>query len=182
MLVGIGGLMNFRAISAVLLFSLAVAASSAQRLPPPPPADKAQKTEKAKVHDLVLRAQFVVVMAQREAEMGQQRDAIEYRAIADVEAAVSRWGRYKVVMNRADADLIFSVRRAEAVPFSGRPRIESGSSGDYLAVFDARGPAGSPGSPYWRATQKDGLARGRMSLLKALQDDIEATASARKTP
>jgi hypothetical protein len=168
-----------------LLILVAALPTFAQRVPLPPSDRRPDKQDKVKLPDLVLKAQFVVVLPQRTAELGQQPDPLDYQTVADVEAAVHKWGRYRLVMRVEDADLIFSVRRTGGIAMTGGvPRGDASSStGDYLAVFNARFySSGGPGPAFWRATQRDGLARGKMSLLKALQEDIETSAAARNKP
>ncbi len=181
--------MKYRSLLAMALLALVAIPAPSQRINLPPPEKKPEKKEKARISEFILRAQFVYVMAQREAELGQRPEAFDYQTVVDVEAALRKWDRFKLVMSPQDADLIFSVRRAGGVLGSvvGGPRAETSSSGgDYLAVFDARlarvsSAGASLGSPLWRATQKDGLAKPRMSLLKALEEEM-AGAPAAKTP
>ncbi len=158
----------------------------AQRVPPPPAREKDNKESKV-LPALVAKAQFVMVMSQREADFGQRPDVFDLKAVNDVENAVHKWGRYKLVYRKEDADLIFSVRRAGAsLGPAGAPRPSPGgglgmdyaSEGDYLAVYNAH--TGTSGAKLWSKAQKDGLATPKMPLLQAFQDDVEKSAT--KTP
>jgi len=163
-----------------LLFCTAMPAL-AQRLPPLPPP---QKEGKSTFPTVILRAQFVKVVSQREADLNQEPDLYDYKAVTDLEAALRKWGRYKVVYGKEEADLIFSVRRVSTVPGlgGGPPRrtstgiaTEIASDGDQLAVYN--GHTGAGGAALWRKGQKDGLAPPKMPLLKLFQEEVDAAAA-----
>jgi len=159
-----------------------VAPARAQRLPPLPPA---QKDDKPALSALVVKAQFVMVVSQREADFGKQRDIYDLKVVNDVESAIHKWGRYKLVYRKEDADLIISVRRAGASlgPASGgAPRrtpngigTEYASEGDDLAVYNGR--TGTGGATLWRKGQKDGLAMPKMPLLRLFLEEVDAAAA-----
>jgi hypothetical protein len=150
--------------------------------------------KKPVIPEVITKARYVMVLAQREAEIGQQRDFEDERVIGEAESALAKWGRYKVVYRKDEADLIITVRRAATVTGrigggvggTGNGQRRGGTvigaegaapSGDYVAVFNAR--SGPSGSPLWRKVQKDGLAAPKMPLLKLLEEEVEAAA---KTP
>lgn len=148
--------------------------SYGQRLPPPPAPSSSQKVEKSNVPMMVVKAQFVMVMSQREVEGNQRPDFEDVQTVQDVENAIHKWGRYKLVYRKEDADLVISVRRVSTL----LGRMGAGgtvSSGDYLAVHNARPNISS--STLWRQAQRGGLATPRMPLVKSFQDDVEAAAA-----
>ncbi len=146
------------------------------------------------IPELLVKAQFVMVTSQREEDTGQQRDVEGVQAVADVETALRKWGRYKLVYRKEDADLIVSVRRAASAilrmggSFGGDSRGdrrvgttvggEAATPGDHLAVYDAH--IGTNAPALWRKAQKNGLARPDMPLVKLLQEEVEGASG--KTP
>lgn len=157
-----------------LACTLAIPAA-AQRVPPPP---RKEKENKGTLPALVVKAQFVMVVSQREADFNQERDVLDVKAVMDVENAIMKWGRYRIVTRKEDADLIFSVRRiGDAVASTSRTirRPEIAVDGDHLAVFNAH--TGTDGPALWRKSMKDGLASPKMPLLRALQEEIDAAAA-----
>lgn len=167
-----------------LFILFAILPADAQRLPPNPPPQK-DKAEKSRLPEIIVRAQFVMVVSQREADFSQRPDVIDLKAVGDVEAALSRWGRYKLVYIKQSADLIISVRRAENVVVqlgrgapTGRTPAEYSSEGDHLAVHDAHSGTSSPA--LWRKALKNGLSGRDMPLLKIFREEVEAAAA--KTP
>lgn len=149
----------------------------------------AQAQKKPALSQVIVKAQFVMVMAQREMDFSQRPTSDDMCAVARVEEALLKWDRYKLVSRKEDADLVIAVRRegptmgciAGGVGGSGRPPLGvdvSSSGGDYMAVHMAR-PNISPAS-LWRRTQKDGLAMPKLPLFKAFHDEVEEAAL--KTP
>lgn len=159
------------ALAALLVCGLVPAQGQRRTEHRPLPAEETGR----KLPELVLRAQYVMVVAQREAEMGSRPDVEDYRVVADTEAAIRKWGRYKLVFQKEFADLIISVRRSPAVSRAGGGpgSREAAPQGDILTVFNARtGGVDSP--PLWRKAQAGGLAVPNMPLLKMFREEVEA--------
>ncbi len=77
-------------------------------------------------------------------------------AIANVQDALSRWGRYVIVYSRQDADMVLLVQ--------SRP------TEDVIAAYDAH----HPGADYmWRAMGRNGLQKGETPLVSQLQQAVE---------
>lgn len=185
------GLMK-RVLAGIVFLAFAVAPAFAQRTPGPPPARKTPEKEDNKViAQRLLRARYVMVMAQREADTGRSPDIEDLRTIADVESALRKWNRYMVVYDRQAAELIISVRRQGYVekrtggigggPTRGgtTPTIEmTNPNADYLAVYDAM--VGTQSSPLWRKSMKDGLSRPDFPLLKNFKEEMDE--AAKKNP
>jgi hypothetical protein len=79
------------------------------------------------------------------------------QAIADVQNAIQKWGRYIIVYNPRQADMIIAVQR----------RGE-----DVLAVYD---PRLSHSTYLWRAMSHDGLQPTEMPLFGELRQAVEGT-------
>lgn len=167
--------MKHKAIALAALLVCVLVAVQAQRRTEqrPLPGENSER----KMPELVLRAQYVMVVAQREAEMGSRPDAEDLRVVADTEAAIRKWGRYQLVFQKEAADLILSVRRSSTMAqIGGGPGSrDTAPQGDSLGVFNAR-IGGTGSSPLWRKGQKDGLARPNMPLLKMFREEVEAAA------
>lgn len=113
------------------------------------------------------------------------------RAVADVEQALRKWGRYSITMRPHDSDLIMVVRkgRLAAVNAGGRigadstgrvsrgpvAGVEAGSAEDSLEIYDAR--LGTDTSPLWRRTAADGLKAPDLPLLKEFRKQVEQAAA-----
>jgi len=79
-------------------------------------------------------------------------------AIGNVQRALENWGRYIIVYNPRQADMIVAV--------------QSRGSEDVLAVYD---PHFGVGSTYlWRAMSHGGLDRGEMPIVAQLRQAVEA--------
>ena len=109
------------------------------------------------------------------------------QAIADVQQAMEKWGRYKLVYKAREADLILVVRTGRALEVRGGaqtgsstgPRgsgqsigAETGDPQDTLDVFMAS--QGIDGTPLWRARAEKGLTPPEMSLVKEFRSKVEA--------
>lgn len=82
------------------------------------------KDKKAQLPDYVLRAQTVLVVIDRDA--GEPLDQPNANALAreNVEKALSEWGRFRLVMDGQESDLIISVRTGNNRAV--RPTIKGG--------------------------------------------------------
>lgn len=151
---------------------------------------------------LIVNARYVLVTTYFGDEPANVRvTPADRQAAADVENAIRKWGRYTVVYERKNADLIFLIRKGRIAevqpgisihagsqkptpgqerPNSGVAPILVGDAGDpedMLAVYDAG--LGIDNSPLWRSREADGLNPPEMSLIKELRTKVEAAA---KTP
>jgi hypothetical protein len=99
-----------------------------------------KKTRKPEVPALFNHAQYVYVEAMGGDEFNPRLLPEDRQAIADVEHAIQKWGRYTLTLHRSEADLVFVVRtgrlvtgRANVGIIRGTPPISPGS-----------GPQGNP--------------------------------------
>lgn len=125
------------------------------------------------------------------------------QAIANIYDAVSKWKRYTITINPADADLLIAVRTGRVVSGTGGIRVgaggidpttgrrtstsigpvfgaEVGPPGDYLAVYQA--DDGKEAARLWVGTQHDGLVGKNPPLFKNFKDEVEAAAKKSKKP
>ena len=74
------------------------------------------QTKQDKIPELLLNARFIYI--EPASGDGSIQDpnvsADDRQAIADVTKAMQKWGQYKVVMQRKDADLVMAVRVGRA--------------------------------------------------------------------
>jgi len=119
-------------------------------------------------------------------------------AVADVQQAIEKWGRYKLVYNPSQADLILIVRTGRAAetdaslqqgtrlgPFGtpgGSGRTIGAKSGDWQDTLDVYVPSQDlkTAPPLWRGRAVDGLKAPELRLMKDFQSKVEA--SAKKKP
>ncbi|HEX4486965.1 MAG TPA: hypothetical protein VH088_11890 [Terriglobales bacterium] len=113
------------------------------------------------------------------------------RAVADVETAIQKWGRYTLAHQANDAEIIILVRKGRyAEGLAGihvhggsdqpnttiTPEVnaDGGDPQDMIAVYDAS--MGIDTSPLWRGRERDGLNPPDMQLVKELRAKIEEAA------
>ena len=120
------------------------------------------------------------------------------QAVADVQRAIEKWGRYQLVYAPDEPELILVVRTGRAVEARGGLQkgttvgpgsapggsaqsigAEVGDPQDTLEVFVV--PANIKTSiPIWRSRAVDGLKAPQLRLLKEFREKVEAAAAARK--
>jgi hypothetical protein len=113
------------------------------------------------------------------------------RAVANVETAIQKWGRYTLAHQAGDAEIIILVRKgryAEGLAGvhirggSDQPNttvtpevnVDGGDPQDMISVYDAS--LGIDTSPLWRGRQRDGLEPPDMQLIKDLRKKVEEAA------
>lgn len=104
----------------------------------------------------LINAQYVYVTSYDGDQFDPRLLPEDRAAIANVQDAVQKWGRYTLVYRAQDADMILIVQ--------SRP------SEDVLAVYDAH----IPGSSYmWRAMGREGLQKNETPLVSQLQRAVD---------
>ena len=173
-------------------------------------ASLAVSKDKTPLPKLVVSAQYVLVTTDfgdpAEQPLNPHIMPEDRQAVADVQRAIEKWGKYSIALRRQDADLIIVVRKgrvAEAlvgarVHASSRPSNNPGQpdgnaggtsirpegEGDFgdpqdmIAVYsaDLGNEANSP--PLWRGRRTDGLNPPQMRLIQELRTKVEAAAKA----
>lgn len=105
---------------------------------------------------ILINARYVYVTAYDGDQFDPNLLSEDRQAIASVQDAIQKWGRYVVVYRPQDADMIIAVQKR--------------GSEDVLAVYDARGL----GDTYlWRVMGRGGLDRGELPLFAKLQSAVE---------
>jgi len=110
------------------------------------PLTHAKNKKKQALPDYVLKAQTVVVVVHPDAGEPLTNPTANRRAQDDVERALMKWGRFKLVMDAQTADLVVAVRKGHAAgptvsdsPTDDRPVIYQPSGGD-VRVGGQHGP------------------------------------------
>lgn len=119
------------------------------------------------------------------------------QAIANIYDVLTKWKRYTITINPADADMLIAVRTGRVASGTGGIRVgtggidpttgrrtsssigpvfgaEAGPADDYLAVYQA--DDGREAARLWVATQHDGLVGKNPPLFKNFKDEVEAAA------
>ena len=93
----------------------------------------AKDKKKNSLAELVLRAQYVAVIADPDAGIAVTDIGGNRTARSDVESALEKWGRFKVTTDTTNADLIVVLRKAAK---KGIPTIGGGRPNDQSVIFD----------------------------------------------
>jgi hypothetical protein len=150
--------------------------------------------DKPQLPKLVVSAKYVLVTTYEGDRLSNPRMMPDDRqAVTDVQDAIRKWGRYIVVYQRKDADLIILVRKGRFATALGGVRIHAGSEApspsigttgnadvgdpqDMIALYVAAEGIDSPA--LWRGRQVDGLKPPEMNLIQELRTKVEAAANA----
>lgn len=118
-------------------------------------------------------------------------------AVQNVQDTIQKWGRYKLVYNRREADLILVVRTGRLAEVKGGVQVgtqrvgdttsrshgsaiggEVGDPQDTLEVYMAS--QGINGPPLWRGRAPGGLKAPEMQLVKEFRAKVEAPEKKKK--
>lgn len=122
-------------------------------------------------------------------------------AVQNVQNTIQKWGRYKLVYNRGEADLILVVRTGRLAEVKGGVQVgtttqrqgngtntshgsaesiggEVGDPQDRLEVYMAS--QGINGPPLWRGRAPDGLKAPEMQLVQEFRSKVEASEKKKK--
>lgn len=121
-------------------------------------------------------------------------------AVQNVQDTIQKWGRYKLVYNRGEADLILVVRTGRLAEVKGGVQVstttqrgdgtyrshgsaesiggEVGDPRDMLEVYMAS--QGISGPPLWRGRAADGLKAPGMQLVQEFRSKVEAAEKKKK--
>jgi len=151
--------------------------------------------EKGALSAVVQNATYVLVTTPWGNLFDPRVNPDDRKAAADVQDAIEKWGRYKLVYNLKEAELILVVRTGRAVEVHGGvgvqvgsttgPRgsaksvgAETGDPQDTLEVYMAS--QGISGVPLWRSRAASGLKPPEMLLVQEFRSKVEA--SGKKKP
>ncbi|HSE48335.1 MAG TPA: hypothetical protein VLA96_03920 [Terriglobales bacterium] len=173
-----------RALRVLLVLACGVALASA--------GNKDKKKVKTPVPALVTQAQYVYLTSYDGPETSFGVSPADRQALATVQDAIRKWGKYRVTLRQQDADLILLVRAGRTLDArvgggvhtgSDRPttttgpntRVEVSSSGleDELAVYQRA--AGLNSAPLWRGLMANGLQAPAPALVEKLRAAVEET-------
>jgi hypothetical protein len=133
-------------ISIFFLACLALAAPEKENVPPFP--------------GTLINARYVYVTSYDGDQFNPAVLPQDRRAIANVQNALEKWGKFTIVYNPKEADMVLLVL--------SRP------SEDVLAVYDAHG--WPKGDYLWRVSGREGLQKGETPLVTQLRKAFEKTA------
>lgn len=153
------------------------------------PALKAK--EETPIPAIITNATYVLVTTYSGDVFSPNVSPEDRQAVGDVQEAVQKWGRYKLVYKREHADLILVVRKGRLAEVRAGVRVGAGSDANSRGTAHAVGAeAGDPqdtltvfiasqgidSAPLWRGRNTDGLNPPKMQLVKDLRSQVEATA------
>ncbi len=142
----------------------------------------------------IASAKYVLVTTYFSDDLADSRvPPVDRQAVIDVQDAIRDWGRYSLVYERKNAELIILVRKGRTAETRNGIGIHAGSSrspslgpttdadggdpDDMLAVYNAS--LGTDTAPLWRGRMRDGLNAPEVKLIHELRTKVEAVA---KTP
>ena len=148
--------------------------------------------DKPIIPKLIVNARFVLVTTYHGNDPANVRIMPEDRqAVTDVQNAIEKWGKYTVVYEASNADLIIVIRKGRIAEGTSGVRVHVGSEKpsptvgsvlnadagdpqDMIAVFDAA--QGFDSAPLWRERKADGLNPPEMILVQELRSLVEKAA------
>src|SRR5262249_5566989 len=165
----------------------------------------ASAKKKSSMRTELLNAKFVVVTNYPDSGKNVNASISPYagdrQAMADVEAAIRKWGRWTVISSNSQADLIIAVRKGRIAgggvripvadggqaprnsnPLHPKLEAEVGPNEDMIAVYSAHGwPTNTPGEgdinidapPLWRLIQSNALMSPSVPGIEELRKQIE---------
>lgn len=111
------------------------------------------------------------------------------QAVQDVQKAIEKWGRYKLVYKREEADLILVVRTGRTASVEGGVKAGNKSGSNGVSGMSVGGENGDPqdtlevylasqisASPLWRGRAEHGFVPPEMQLVKDFRAKVEAAA------
>jgi len=105
----------------------------------------------------LINARYVYVTSYDGDQFNQSILPEDRQAIGDVQDALKAWGKYVVVYEPRQADMILAVQKR--------------GSEDVLAVYDAR--SGRDATYLWRAMSNGGLDKNEMPIFAELRQAVE---------
>ena len=159
--------------------------------------------DKSAIPAVIKNATYVYVMAYSGDVFSPEVMPDDRHAVQNVQSAIEKWGRYKLVYNRGEADLVLVVRTGRLAEVKGGVQVgvgtttqrvgdttsrshgesiggEVGDPQDTLEVYMAS--QGTNGPPLWRGRAKDGLKAPEMHLMQELRSKVEAPEKKKKKP
>jgi len=137
---------------------------------------------------VVTNARYVMVTTYDGDLLNPQVLPDDREAVSNVQNALDKWGRYKLVFNPGEAELLIVVRTGRVVEAHasvqvgrgpGRPSgvgvgAQNGDPQDTLDIYDAQ--RGTESVPLWRGRAAGGLKAPELQLFKEFRAKVEAAA------
>ena len=153
--------------------------------------------DKSVISAVMKNATYVYVMAYSGDVLSPEVMPDDRHAVQNVQSAIEKWGRYKLVYNRGEADLVLVVRAGRLAEVKGGVQVgtqrvgdtttrthgsaiggEVGDPLDTLEVYMAS--QGTNGMPLWRGRAQDGLKAPEVRLVQELRSKVEAPVKKKK--
>lgn len=153
--------------------------------------------DKTAIPAVVKNATYVMVTTYSGDVFSPNVSPEDRHAVQNVQDAIQKWGRYKLVYNRGEADLILVVRTGRLAEVKagvqvGTQRVgdttsrshgsaiggEVGDPQDTLEVYMAS--QGINGPPQWRGRAQGGLKAPEMQLVREFRSKVEAPEKKKK--
>lgn len=153
--------------------------------------------DKTAISAVVKNATYVMVTTYSGDVFSPKVSPDDRHAIQNVQDAIQKWGRYKLVYKAGEADLILLVRTGRLAEVkggvqAGTQRVgdttsrshgsaiggEVGDPQDTLEVYMAS--QGINGPPLWRGRAQDGLKAPGMQLVQEFRSKVEASEKKKK--
>ena len=153
---------------------------------------------KTEMPAVITNATYVMVTTYDGGPLNPELTPEDRGAVADTQQAIEKWGRYKLVYNLKEADLILVVRTGRTGQMGGTVRrstsvgpgaqpggsalgigAEAGDPEDSLSVYSVTQDLKSA-PPLWRSRAVDGLKGPQSPLMEEFQSKVEV--SAKKNP
>ena len=127
------------------------------------------REQKQIIPKLVTNATWVYVTSYDGAEPNPRISPEDLQVIANVQTALQKWGKYKVVYRPEAAEIVILVHTSR--PYGASP----GRWDDEMAIYDARTWRSS--SWLWREMAIDGLQGDDPPLVQSFRRQVEASES-----
>ena len=159
----------------------------------------AKDKSKSSLPAIILRAETVAVIVNPGSEIPLANPGENRNAQSDIEQALTKWGRLRVVMDPSTADLVISVRTGRGLsptiaggdpnprpivrpPRTGtgypedttpRPGMETGSPEDVFEVYRGQDANTLDGPPLWRYMGKNAFRPPAVTAVEQFRKAIE---------
>ncbi len=149
-----------------------------------------QKKEKSNFPEVIVQARYVYVTAMAGNQFNPLLRSEDRQAVSNIETAVQKWRRYRLVFDPREADFTILVRRGNQASAGtgtrggvGTPGVtigtiataETGMPDDALMIV--KGGADPLDQPsLWRRTERNGLDAPALSLFQQFRKEVEKAA------
>lgn len=143
----------------------------------------ADAQERAPISMAARNATYIYVMTYSGDVLNAEVAPEDRHAVTNVQKAIEKWGRYRLVYNRGEADLILVVRTGRTAEVHGGVQVgphgktysvggEAGDPQDTLEAYLAS--QGTNGPLLWKGRAKNGLKLPEVPLMQEFRSSVEA--------